>query len=56
MTAELYLLQSGKYAYAILDKEGKQTDGGLFEVKGPRTRISFELPPRKLYTLSVRSR
>lgn len=57
MTAELYLLDHGKYKFSILDKEtGKQVTNELFEVKGARTQISFELPPRRLYTLNVRKR
>ena len=41
--AELYLLNHGKYRYAVLDKaDGKQVGEGIFEVKSPRTRIYFE--------------
>ncbi len=57
MGAELYLLNHGKYRYAVLDKaDGKQVGEGIFEVKSPRTRIYFELPPKRLYTLKIRVR
>ncbi len=57
MAAELYLLDTGRYGFTIIDKaDGKQVSNGLFEVKSARTRISFELPPRRLYALQVRKR
>jgi hypothetical protein len=56
MSAELYLLKPGNYTLAIASKNAQgQTPIATheFTVKGPRTRVSFELPPRKLCVLHV---
>ncbi|MHC4400871.1 MAG: hypothetical protein ACYTG0_14435 [Planctomycetota bacterium] len=54
MQAELYLLSPGRYTFDLVE-EGKHPTGkpAPFSVDGPRTRISFELPPRKLCALKV---
>jgi hypothetical protein len=56
MSAELYLLTKGDYTFAV----GSESTKGrrkvvikAFRVKGPRTRISFELPGEKICTLKV---
>ncbi len=55
MGAEFYLLSEGNYLYTIVDKADERLiDEGLFEVKGARTKISFGLPPKRLYILNVR--
>ncbi len=57
MSAEFYLLDPGKYELTITSKEGKQEKlpgTGEFVVEGRRTRVSFNLPPRRLCVLSVR--
>ncbi len=56
MSAELYLLAPGNYAVSI--KPTGQTSGGdrktgRVTVRGPRTRISFSLPARRLCILCV---
>ncbi len=55
MGAELYLLAPGRYAFSIADGESGEvvTPPTEFEVPGPRTRISFELPPRRLCVLRI---
>ncbi len=56
MSAELYLLAKGAYTLTIAtaDAKGKvKLEVKAFTVKGPRTRISFELPGQKLCTLKV---
>ena len=51
ITAELYLLARGEYELAVAAKDG---DGNgtierkTFTVSGPRARVSFDLPGRKL--------
>lgn len=54
MEAELYLLAPGRYTFE-LRQEGSDGTGkpAPFSVSGPRTRISFELPPRKPCVLRV---
>jgi hypothetical protein len=59
MSAELYLLRPGEYILTLKIKDGKEqkaltTDD--FVVKGSRTRVFFELPPRKLCILNIRRR
>ena len=54
MAAELYLLAPGRYTHEIREAGGaSSTKPVLFSVKGPRTRIAFELPPRRLCVLRV---
>ena len=55
MAAELYLLSEGLYTVTLKDRSGKM----LFPlqkltVKGPRTKVSFTLPPRTLTILTVK--
>jgi hypothetical protein len=56
MSAEFYLLQPGRYRMEIRFAEG----GGVvaapteFTVDGPRTKVSFEVPPKKLCVLQIR--
>jgi hypothetical protein len=54
MQAELYLLAQGRYTFALFDQDGAEiTSPKTPSVDGPRTRISFELPPKKLCTLRI---
>jgi DNA-binding transcriptional ArsR family regulator len=56
ISAELYLLVKGKYTLTIASKSvrGRTVlEKKAFTVRGPRARISFELPPQKLCTLVV---
>jgi hypothetical protein len=59
MSAELYLLAKGKYTFTISAKGIKGRASLViktFTVRGPRTRISFELPGQRLCNLAVRRR
>jgi hypothetical protein len=57
MGAELYLLKSGRYTFSVVDDDGETTVPSTpFTVDGPRTRIAFELPPRKRCVLRVAAR
>jgi len=52
MGAELYLLETGRYRWTLSTgtttiREGKLT------VSGPRTQVTFELPPRQVCQLTV---
>jgi len=56
ISAELYLLAKGKYTFTVSAKgtKGRATMViKAFTVRGPRTRISFELPGQQLCTLAV---
>ena len=55
MGAEFYLLSPGRYTYALLDaKAGRNSAPAKpFSVDGPRTRIDFTLPPKRLVKLQV---
>ena len=56
MSAEFYLLDPGKYTLTIVTSDGegqKLMAADEFAVKGRRTRVFFELPPRKLCVLRV---
>lgn len=60
MSAELYLLAPGAYTFTLTLASDTQTAAPALASKavtvtGPRTRLSFELPPRKLCILSVSS-
>jgi len=51
ITAELYLLASGEYDLTVAVKDGdssKTIERRAFKVTGPRTRISFDLPGRRV--------
>jgi len=59
MSAEFYLLKPGEYILTLTSKNGEEqklltTD--KFVVKDGKTRVFFELPPRKLCILNIRSR
>jgi hypothetical protein len=55
MSAELYLLRRGEYRIEVVATEtGKPLMSKKFTVKGPRTRISLELPPQTLCQLDIR--
>jgi hypothetical protein len=57
--AELYLLAKGKYVFTLTEKDTSSrtlVDKKTVTVKSPRTKISFELPPRKPCTLTVARR
>ncbi len=54
MAAELYLLEPGNYAFSVPPIEASITSAPQpFTVTGARTRITFELPPRRLCVLRV---
>jgi len=55
MSAELYLLAPGRYMLQLIepDRPGSANPPTPLSVTGPRTRISFELPPGKLCMLKV---
>jgi len=56
MSAELYLLKPGSYRFTIepaVRKGQPPTDARALVVKARRTRITFELPPRKRCVLRV---
>jgi len=59
ISAEFYLLEPGRYKLTVTAGNGKEqklpgTDE--FVVESRRTRVSFELPPRKLCLLRIRRR
>jgi hypothetical protein len=59
MEAELYLLEPGRYAIQVRaakrDADGMERIAGptAIEVTGPRTRIAFEVPARRLTEVRV---
>jgi hypothetical protein len=54
MQAELYLLSPGDYAWTLEDGAGLSLAGPTpVAVSGRRTRVGFELPPRRLCVLRV---
>ncbi len=58
MSAEFYLLKPGEYTLTLTiknDEKQKPLITDKFEVKGGRARVVFELPPRKLCILNIRS-
>jgi hypothetical protein len=59
MAAEFYLLDPGEYELTITaaDRQNQQLLGVYdLAVKGHRTRVSFEIPPRRLCALRIRPR
>jgi len=54
MAAELYLLEKGEYRVELVGAGIERTS--RVAVRGPRTRITFELPGRKLCSLKVTRR
>jgi len=55
MAAELYLLTPGRYEWTITDSDGERlTPPQPFSVAGPRTKITFELPPQTTCVLGVK--
>ncbi|MCP4610105.1 MAG: hypothetical protein GY845_15460 [Planctomycetes bacterium] len=58
MSAEFYLLKQGKYNLTLTaanKDQQKPLATSIFEVKGHRTKIFFELLPQKLCILNIRS-
>jgi hypothetical protein len=53
LEAELYLLDAGRYELTVGEEEGRELASQTLEVAGPRTRISIDLPARKLCILRV---
>ena len=55
MGAEFYLLSPGRYTYELqyADLEKRSILSKPFSVDGPRTRIEFTLPPKRLIELRV---
>jgi hypothetical protein len=59
MSAEFYLLQPGRYRMQIGPRDGEPDSPSdvpppiEFTVTGPRTKVAFELPPRKLCVLRI---
>jgi hypothetical protein len=59
MSVEFYLLKPGDYVLTIRPKDAqgqKPLQTHEFSVKGPRTQVSFQLPPKRLCVLDVRRR
>ncbi len=54
MGAELYMLNDGKYEILLSKDGGSVLDRQKVEVKGPRTRIGFEIPSQVTCVLTVR--
>jgi len=58
MSAELYLLSPGDYGFELIPdtrtRRVERAEPTPFQITGPRTRISFDLPPRERCTLEVR--
>ncbi len=56
MSAEFYLLQPGRYTMELRLADGGGVVGAPaeFTVNGPRTKVAFELPPKKLCVLRIR--
>jgi hypothetical protein len=58
MSAEFYLLKSGKYILTIKTKNSRDKNPLLtkkFTVRSVRTRVFFELPPQRLCTFKIRN-
>jgi hypothetical protein len=61
MEAELYLLEKGRYTLEVRAARGEDGEtepvGGptAVEVTGPRTRIAFEVPPRRVTEVRVKA-
>jgi hypothetical protein len=54
MSAEFYLLAPGPYTFSVREAVGGEAAAARpFEVSGPRARIAFELPSRRLCELRV---
>jgi len=55
MSAELYLLEAGRYRLRL--SQGAQADAveKFFTVEGRRTRVSFTLTPGELCVLDIRA-
>jgi hypothetical protein len=59
MSAEFYLLKPGEYILTIRDKNSEQQKSLMtktFAVESGRTRVFFELPPKRLCILKIRHR
>jgi hypothetical protein len=61
MEAELYLLEKGRYTFEVRaaegDADGMERIAGprAIEVTGPRTRIAFEVPSRRVTEVRVKA-
>jgi hypothetical protein len=57
MGAELYLLAEGQYDVSLIAKTGEPQllSKDKLKVEGPRSRISFTVPPRRLCVLEIRA-
>ena len=53
MGAELYLLDKGSYVFTLTNTADGAIEERTLKVKGPRTRISFDISSSNLYTLLV---
>jgi hypothetical protein len=54
MGAELYLLKPGRYTLAVVDETGAELGAPTpVSIDGPRARVSFTIPPRKLCRLRL---
>ena len=59
VSAELYLLDPGEYTLIVTGRDTAKREtlaAGKFEVKGRRTRVSFEIPPMYFCVLDIRRR
>jgi len=55
LAAEFYLLEPGKYVSILTPKDG-DAEKKEFEVWSARTRVSFQLPPRRVCEVVVRNK
>ena len=54
MQAELYLLSPGRYTFEVVENGSHPAgDPTSFSVTGPKTRISFDLPPKRSCVLRI---
>ena len=57
MTAELYLLKTGRYSVVLTTRSASEQTplaSHDFTMEGLRTQVAFELPPQTLCTLNIR--
>ena len=53
LDAELYLLNEGSYDLTVTDRTGEKMAERTLKVDGPSTRVSLQIPPRRLCVLDV---
>jgi hypothetical protein len=53
MGAELYLLDKGTYEFILTNSADGSTEKQVLKVTGPRTQVSFEITPMRLYTIQL---